>query len=39
VSEPWIPKGFHTVTPNIIVDGAEPAIVFLKRAFGASERY
>ena len=39
MNEPWIPQGFHTVTPNIIVDDAEAAIAFLKRAFGASERY
>lgn len=35
----WIPKGFHTITPNIIVDDAEAAISFLRRAFGATERY
>jgi PhnB protein len=34
-----IPKGFHTVTPNIIVDDAEKAVEFLKRAFGATENY
>jgi PhnB protein len=34
-----IPKGFHTVTANIIVDDAEKAVEFLKRAFGATERY
>ncbi len=39
MSEPWIPKGFHTVTPNIIVDDAEAAIAFLKRAFGVSEHF
>lgn len=39
MNEPWIPKGFHTVTPNIIVDDAEAAIMFLKRAFGATESY
>ena len=39
MSNPWIPKGFHTVTPNIIVDDAEAAIAFLKRALGATERY
>ena len=36
---PWIPDGFHTVTPNIVVDDAEAAITFLKRAFGATEHY
>ena len=37
--EPWIPEGFHTVTPNIIVDDAERAIAFLKAGLGAIERY
>jgi uncharacterized glyoxalase superfamily protein PhnB len=37
--EPWIPKGFHTVTPNIIVDDAEEAIAFLEAGLGATERY
>jgi PhnB protein len=35
----WLPKGFHTITPNIIVDDAEQAVAFLKKAFGATERY
>src|SRR5262245_51990653 len=35
----WLPTGFHTVTPNIIVDDAESAIAFFKRAFGATEHY
>ena len=39
MNESWIPDGFHTITPNIIVDDAESAISFLKRAFGATERY
>jgi PhnB protein len=39
MNEPWIPEGFHTVTANIIVDDAASAIAFLKRAFGATERY
>ncbi|MCG8456450.1 MAG: VOC family protein [Holophagales bacterium] len=30
-----IPEGFHTVTPYLIVDGAEAAIDFYARAFGA----
>lgn len=37
--ERWIPKGFHTVTPNIIVDDAEVAIAFLEAGLGATERY
>jgi PhnB protein len=36
---PWLPAGFHTITPNIIVEDAERAVSFLKRAFGAAENY
>jgi PhnB protein len=32
-----IPAGFHTVTPSLIVRGADQAIDFYKRAFGAQE--
>lgn len=39
MSAQWLPKGFHTITPNIIVDDAEKAVAFLKQAFGASESY
>ena len=39
MSKPWLPQGFHTVTPNIIVDDAEAAISFFKSALGATERY
>lgn len=39
MNESWIPKGFRTVTPNIVVDNAEQAILFLKRALGATEQY
>jgi PhnB protein len=39
MSKPWLPPGFHTVTPNIIVDDADGAIAFLKSALGATERY
>lgn len=39
MSAPWLPKGFHTITPNIIVDDAEPAVAFLKKALGATESY
>ena len=39
MNESWIPEGFHTVTPNVILDDAEAAISFFKRAFGATERY
>jgi len=34
-----VPKGFHTITPNIVVDDAEQAVAFFKRAFGATESY
>jgi PhnB protein len=30
-----IPSGFHTLTPALIVDGAERALAFYERAFGA----
>jgi PhnB protein len=33
-----IPEGFHTITPNIIVQGAEEAVEFYKKAFGAEEK-
>ena len=32
-----IPKGYHKVTPYLIVDGAAEAIRFYERAFGATE--
>jgi len=32
-----IPEGLHTITPNLVVDGASEAIEFYKRAFGAEE--
>ena len=32
-----IPEGYHSVTPYLIVDGAEEAIRFYERAFGAVE--
>jgi PhnB protein len=32
-----IPKGYHAVTPYLIVDGAAEAIEFYKKAFGATE--
>jgi PhnB protein len=32
-----IPKGYHTVTPSIMVAGAAKAIDFYKKAFGAEE--
>jgi PhnB protein len=39
MNAPWLPRGFATVTPNIIVDDAEQAVAFLKSAFGAKENY
>ena len=35
---PPIPDGFHTITPNIIIDGVESAIEFYKQVFGAEEK-
>ena len=32
-----IPSGFHTLTPHLVVKGADNAIEFYKRAFGAKE--
>jgi PhnB protein len=32
-----IPKGYHSVTPYLSVQGAASAIVFYKKAFGAKE--
>ncbi len=34
----YIAKGYHTVTPHLIVKDAARAIDFYKRAFGATER-
>lgn len=39
MSARWVPTGFHTITPNIVVDNAEQAVVFLKKAFGVVENY
>jgi PhnB protein len=33
-----IPEGYHTITPYLSVDGAEQAIEYYKKAFGAKER-
>lgn len=32
-----IPNGYHTVTPYILVQGADKLIDFVKRAFDAKE--
>lgn len=37
MSVPAIPDGYHSVTPYLIVDGAEEAIRFYEKAFGATE--
>jgi len=34
-----IPKGFHALTPYIMVQGASEAMEFYKKAFGAKVRY
>jgi PhnB protein len=34
-----IPEGYHSVTPYLIVDDANSAIDFYKRAFGATELF
>jgi PhnB protein len=33
-----VPEGYHTATPYLVVDGANEAIEFYRRAFGATER-
>lgn len=30
-----VPEGYHTITPYLVVDGAEKVIRFMKEAFGA----
>lgn len=39
MSAQWLPRGFHTITPNIVAEDAEEIVAFLKRAFGAVENY
>ena len=34
-----IPEGYHTVTPYLIISGAEKALEFYKTAFGAEELF
>ncbi len=36
---PYIPDGYHNVTPYLYIDGAAEAIDFYKKAFGATELY
>ena len=35
---PYIPKGYHNVTPSLAFKGADAAIVWYKNVFGAEER-
>ncbi len=37
INVPYKPEGYHTVTPYLVVDGAERAIAFYQKAFGAIE--
>jgi PhnB protein len=32
-----IPEGYHTITPHLVVKGANQAIEFYRKAFGARE--
>ena len=32
-----IPEGFHTITPHLVIKGADEAIAFYEKAFGAEE--
>jgi len=34
-----IPKGYHSISPNLVVNDADGAINFYKRAFGAEELF
>ena len=34
-----IPEGYRTITPYLVVKGADKLIDFLKKAFGAEERF
>jgi uncharacterized glyoxalase superfamily protein PhnB len=34
-----VPQGSHTLTPHLVIKGADEAIAFYKKAFGAEERY
>jgi PhnB protein len=33
-----VPEGYHTITPHLVIKGAEKAIEFYKKAFGAEVR-
>ncbi len=32
-----IPSGYHSLTPHLVIDGANEAIAFYKKAFGAEQ--
>ncbi len=34
-----IPEGFHTITPHLVIKGADEAIAFYEKVFGADEIY
>ncbi|MGH6779898.1 MAG: VOC family protein [Bradyrhizobium sp.] len=34
-----VPQGYHTVTPYLVVDGADKVIRFMKEAFGAQPTF
>jgi PhnB protein len=36
--EPYIPQGYHNVTPSLTFKGTEEAIVWYKNVFGAKEK-
>jgi len=35
----FIPEGYHTLTPSVVVDNADKAMQFYTEAFGAKENY
>ena len=39
VSSWFIPEGWHTVTPRIVVRNAEQMVAFINRVFGATGEY
>jgi PhnB protein len=34
-----IPEGYYSVTPALVIDGAEGMLTFIKEAFGGKERF
>ena len=36
---PYMPSGYHALTPSVVVDDANKAMEFYKTAFGAKETY